>query len=198
MASVKWKCGFSLDLCSRGSPVDRSVAFHQVAANEWDESGRVSLVKYCSPQQSSCLRVWQHPPPRPLHHYLSSHYQLPSSETSCTLYAFHGECGCTCRGLDLLCVCVPHVRKREVMLKRQVATEASRYPFCVIVVISPWQLCVCVCGLLSSYQGHNKDVGALEQWSTHAGTLGLNPAYKMYCISYLFPKENVFSTIFVE
>lgn len=38
---MKWKCVFSLVLC-RGTPVDRSVAFHQVAANEWDESGRAS------------------------------------------------------------------------------------------------------------------------------------------------------------
>ncbi len=113
--------------------------------------GRVSLVKYCSPQQSSCLRVWQHPPPRPLHHYLSSHYQLPSSETSCTLYAFHGECGCTCRGLDLLCVwraACQETRGNAEETGGHRSISLSILCNCGHLTLTIVCVCVCVCALV--------------------------------------------------
>lgn len=142
-------CFFSCSV--QGSPADRSVDFHQVGANEWDESRRVNPVKYCSPQQSSCLQVWQHPPaptwftticPVTINYRALKHlapWTFPQQGY-----------GHTCQSLDhavLLCVCVSsgfmHVRKRELMLERQGVTEASCYSFCVIVDISPWQF-VCV------------------------------------------------------
>lgn len=167
--------------------IDQWPSIRWLLMNEMRVGGRVSEVllssaEFLSPGLTASS-------PRPLHHYLSSHYQLLSSETPCTLYTFLGEGGCTCRGLDLLCVCVPHARKWEVMLQRQVATEASRYPFCVIVVISRWQLCVCAVVLLLQ-DGKKRQV---VQWLTHAGNVGLKPADNNY-LSYSF--SLLLSTIF--